>query len=178
LRQQLAAYSIAGTYQELLFQAVLTDRLQQSHPSTLRRKHDYPIPYRRPRYLQSLLPAIETRAALPLTHTAERALRWHEDRVQDAAAEQPRARKPGCKVQYVLRRTTRCNLGYMLTCMCRGWQRDDTRSQQDAHHRRHGGGRPAFTTAGTEGGAARKLSGQCTHSHMGSIMRSCGLCGT
>jgi hypothetical protein len=65
------------------------------------RKHDHSIPDRCPRNLQSLLHALETRAALPIAHTTKRALGWHEDRVQDATPKQPRTREPGCQVQYV-----------------------------------------------------------------------------
>lgn len=76
--------------------------LSKSPPS----HHDHSIPHRRPRNLQPILPALEARTPIPVAHTTERALRWYEDRVQDAATDQQRTCEAGCKVQCVKPRNT------------------------------------------------------------------------
>jgi len=50
-----------------------------------RYRNDHQIPDRRPRNLQSLQPALETRTTVPVADPAKRSRRWHEDRVNHAA---------------------------------------------------------------------------------------------
>jgi hypothetical protein len=83
-----------------------------SHPSSTVRVHlvptpphprrdDHPVPHRRARQVQSLLASGEICAAVPHLATCQRALHWHEDRIDDAATDKQRPSHIGPEVQYV-----------------------------------------------------------------------------